>query len=197
MNLPNKLSIIRIIFVPIIIIIDLFPYHLINYVFPLYTFSGISISLKYIIILILFIISSITDFLDGHIARKNNIITAFGQFIDPVADKALINSVLILLAYDRMIPILPVVIMILRDVVVDGCRMIAASKGIIVAANFYGKLKTVTQIFAICLSLLNNFPFEIWDLQVSLLLIWFTTFVSVYSGIHYFNQIRDEIFESF
>lgn len=196
MNLPNKLSLTRIFITPLIIIIELFPYHTFNVVFPLFTFYNVTISLKNIIVFVLFVFGCITDFLDGFIARKNNIQTSFGKFIDPVADKAMINTMFIVLAYNRVIPVLPVIIMILRDIVVDGCRMVASGKGVVVAANIYGKIKTVTQMLAIMLAVLNNFPFEIWDLQITTVLVWFTTFVSVFSGVHYFNQIKDILFES-
>ena len=196
MNLPNKLSITRIFITALIIIIELLPYHIFGFRFPIFTFYNISISLKNFIILFLFIIGCVTDYLDGHIARKNYLVTTFGKFIDPIADKALINTMLIILSYNRVIPVLPVIIMILRDIVVDGCRMVASSKGVIVAASFYGKLKTVTQMITIIFALLNNFPFEIWDLQITYVLIWFTSFVSIFSGVHYFNEVKDLIFES-
>lgn len=197
MNLPNKLSIIRIFLVPLIIIVELFPYHLFNFYFPIFTIYGVSISLKNIIVLILFCIASLTDLFDGYLARKNKLITSFGKFIDPVADKALINTMLIILSYNRVIPVLPVIIMIFRDIVIDGCRMVAGQKGVVVAANFYGKLKTVSQIITIIIALINNFPFEIWGIQAIVLMSWFTAFISLFSGIHYFNQIKDYIFESF
>lgn len=196
MNLPNKLSVARIFITPLIIVIELFPYHLIGFTFPLFTFYKISISLKNIIILLLFIAGCVTDFLDGYIARRDNLVTSFGKFIDPVADKAMINTMFIILAYNRVIPVLPVIVMILRDIVVDGCRMVASGKGVVVSANFYGKLKTVSQMAAIILALMNNFPFEIWDLQISVVLVWFTAFISLFSGVHYFNEVKDLIFES-
>ena len=86
--------------------------------------------------------------------------------------------------------------MVCRDIVVDGCRMIAASNGKVVSAQMLGKLKTVLQMVTIALILLNNLPFELWRLPVSRLMLWFSAFVSVASGFSYFNQLKDDIFES-
>ena len=196
MNLPNKLSLTRILITPLIIIIELFPYHIFGFSFPLFTISDVTISLKNIIILIIFLFGCFTDYLDGHIARRDNLVTSFGKFIDPIADKALINTLLVLLCYNRVIPVLPVLIMILRDLVVDGCRLIAGEKGTVISANIYGKVKTVSQMICIIFSLLNNFPFEAWDFPISSILVWFTAFISIFSGIHYYNEVKDFIFES-
>ena len=196
MNLPNKLSVIRIALVPIIIIIELFPYNTFGISLPLFTFMGVSVSLKNIILLIIFVFACITDYLDGNIARRKKLVTSFGKFIDPVADKAIINTMFIILAYNHSIPVLPVIIMILRDIVVDGCRMIASSKGVVVAADFYGKLKTVTQMISIILVLLNNFPFEAYNIQFSTVLVWFTALISAFSGYNYFRQVKEYLFES-
>ena len=196
MNLPNKLSLVRILITPLIIIIELFPYHIFGFAFPIFTFFNVTISLKNIIILILFATGCITDYLDGYIARKNNLVTSLGKFLDPIADKSLINTMLIILTYNRVIPLLPVVLMVLRDLAVDGCRMVASEKGVVISADIYGKIKTVTQMVAIIFALLNNFPFEIWDFPITTILIWFTAFISIFSGIHYYNEVKDFIFES-
>ena len=95
-----------------------------------------------------------------------------------------------------MIPLVCCIVMIARDLIVDGCRMIAAQKGVVVAAGMMGKAKTVMQMAAIIMALLNNIPFEIWSLPVNDLLIWFASFVSVISGYSYFAQIKEYIFES-
>ena len=196
MNLPNKLTIFRIILVPALALVWLFPYEQISLNIGYFDILGVSVSYLNIIVLAIFCVASFTDFLDGKIARKNNLVTTFGKFADPIADKLLVNMMLIILAYKRMIPLVPVVLMILRDIVVDGCRMIAAQNGVVVSAGILGKMKTALQMFTIIFVLLNNLPFEIWQLPISDVLIWFTSFISVAGGYSYFMQVKKYIFES-
>lgn len=196
MNLPNKLTLFRIFLVPLIILVWLFPYNQFGISLPVINIGPISLPLLNIIVLILFIIASLTDMLDGMIARKKNLITTFGKFADPIADKLLVNSVLIVMSYKHMVPVVPVVLMLARDIVVDGCRMMASSNGVVVAAGILGKLKTVLQIITISLVLLNNLPFELISLPISTLMIWFTAFVSLAGGYSYFMQLKQYIFES-
>lgn len=196
MNLPNKLTIIRIILVPLLILIWLFPYQLFGIVLPIFDIGTVSLPLINIIVLIIFCIASFTDFLDGHIARKRKLITTFGKFADPIADKLLVNATLIILVYKGNIPVVPVIFMFLRDTIVDGCRMIASNNGIVIAAGRLGKLKTVVQMFAIIFTLLNNLPFELIPIPVSTFLIWFASFISILSGYSYFTQVKDMIFKT-
>lgn len=196
MNLPNKLTIFRIILVPIVCTVWLFPYEQSGLSIGYINIFGVSISYLNLIVLALFGIASFSDFLDGKIARKNNLVTTFGKFADPIADKLLVNMMLILLAYKHMIPVIPVILMILRDIIVDGCRMIAAQRGIVVSAGILGKMKTAFQMFTIVFVMLNNLPFEIWQLPVSDIMIWFTSFISVAGGYSYFMQVKKFIFES-
>ena len=179
MNLPNKLTVGRIVLVPFFVAALLIDFPL-NHLFALIIFS----------------IASLTDMLDGKIARKRNLVTDFGKFADPIADKLLVNCMLIILCYKHMIPLMCCVLMILRDIVVDGCRMLAAQKGIVVSAGLLGKLKTTLQMFSIIIILLNNLPFELWNIPVGEIMIWFTTFISVAGGYSYFMQVKDNIFES-
>lgn len=196
MNLPNKLTLFRIILVPILCLIWLFPYTQFGIVIGSFTIGNITLSYLNLIVLAIFALASYTDYLDGNIARKNNLVTTFGKFADPIADKLLVNTMLIILCYKHMIPLLCCVLMILRDIIVDGCRMIAAQKGIVVSAGILGKLKTALQMFTIILIMLNNLPFEMWNLPIDEILIWFTTFISVAGGYSYFMQVREFIFES-
>ncbi len=196
MNLPNKLTILRIVLVPILCLVWLFPYNQFGVNIGYFTIYGVTVSYLNIIVLIIFAIASITDFLDGKIARKNSIVTTFGKFADPIADKLLVNMMLIILAYKRMVPLVPVVIMILRDIIVDGCRMIASQNGVVVSAGILGKMKTAFQMVTIILVLLNNLPFEIWHLPITDVLMWFTSFISVAGGYSYFMQVKKYIFES-
>ena len=196
MNLPNRLTIIRIIMIPVIVLIYLFPYAQFGINVQSFDVGFVSISLVNIIVLGLFILTSFTDFLDGYIARSQNMITTFGKFADPIADKLLVNTMFILFAAQGVIPVVPVLIMIARDTIVDGCRMIASSNGTVVAAGYLGKVKTVSQMLAIILILLNNLPFELYRFPVSYLVLWFAAIVSFVSGVSYFNQMKEYIFES-
>ena len=196
MNLPNRLTIIRIIMIPVIVLIYLFPYAQFGINVQSFDVGFVSISLVNIIVLGLFILTSFTDFLDGYIARSQNMITTFGKFADPIADKLLVNTMFILFAAQGVIPVVPVLIMIARDTIVDGCRMIASSNGTVVAAGYLGKVKTVSQMLAIILILLNNLPFELYRFPVSDLVVWFAAIVSFVSGVSYFNQMKEYIFES-
>lgn len=196
MNLPNKLTVFRIILVPIMIFVWLFPYEQFNFMFYEFNFGPVSLSLLNIVVLVIFALASITDMLDGMIARKYNMITTFGKFADPIADKLLVNTTLIIMASKHLIPVLPVVIMLGRDIIVDGCRMIASKNGVVVAAGYLGKLKTVSQMIAIILVLLNNLPFELYGIPMASIVLWFATLTSVMGGYSYFIQLKDYIFES-
>ncbi len=149
MNTPNKLTIARMILVPIIVIISM-----INIPGMVY-----QIPVGYLIIDILFIIASITDKIDGTLARKNNQVTTFGKFLDPIADKILVISALIILVERQTLPAWIPIIIIFREFAVSGYRMIAVEKGKVIAANKWGKLKTVTQMIAIILALIDTNQF--------------------------------------
>ena len=196
MNLPNKLTLFRIFLVPLLCLVWLFPYESAGITFGYFTFGHVTLSYLNLIVIFIFVVASFTDFLDGNIARKKNLVTTFGKFADPIADKLLVNTMLIILCYKHMIPLVCCLLMILRDIIVDGCRMIAAQKGVVVSAGILGKLKTVLQMVTIVLVLLNNLPFELWFLPVDEVLIWFTSFISVAGGYSYFLQVKDYIFES-
>ena len=194
MNLPNRLTVMRIIMIPVIILIAIFPYS--QFGIPLLQFGFVTLSAVNIVMLVLFCIASFTDFLDGYLARKNNLVTTFGKFADPIADKLLVTTMYILFAAQGTIPVVPVLIMVARDTIVDGIRMIASSSGVVMAAGYLGKLKTVVQMLSIITILLNNLPFELYRLPVSDFLLWFAAFTSLASGISYFNQMKEYIFES-
>ena len=196
MNLPNKLTVLRIVMVPLMALVWLFPYDQFNLSIGYFEVGHVTLSYLNIAVLAIFAIASFTDFLDGNIARKRNMVTTFGKFADPIADKLLVDMTLIILSYKHMIPVVCCIIMILRDLIVDGCRMIAAQKGVVVSAGMLGKLKTVFQMVTIILILLNNLPFELFYLPIDEVLIWFTSFISIAGGYSYFMQVRKYIFES-
>ena len=197
MNLPNILTISRIILTVVIIIILTFPFYQVGIEFPMWTWrfkEVIEVDSRYIISGILFVIASFTDFLDGKIARKRGLVTDFGKFIDAIADKVLVNSVLILLATNAIIsPIIPVVI-IFRDTIVDSIRMMAANKGVVVAAGKAGKAKTAIMMVGLTLTFFYNLPFEIWNIDVSTVLLVIATVLSIYSGIEYWYLNKKLIF---
>ena len=146
MNTPNKLTIFRIILVPIMVI-----FSLIN--IPVDVFG---VPLTFIIMDIIFIIASITDKLDGYLARKNNEITNFGKFLDPIADKILVVSAMLILVGENRLPAWIPIIIITREFAVSGYRLIAVEQnGKVIAASVWGKLKTVTQMIAIILSFVD------------------------------------------
>ena len=196
MNLPNRLTLFRIILIPLIVLLYLFPYAQVGIEVPSYMVAGVSISLINMINLVIYIIAAITDAIDGHYARKHHMITTFGKFADQIADKLLTTTMFLLFLSRGIIPVIPVILMIARDTVVDGARMIASSNGKVVAAGMMGKLKTVLQMVTVALILLHNLPFEILHLPISLVLLWLAAFVSVLSGIQYLNQLKEDIFET-
>lgn len=164
------------------------------------------INLIYLIVFVVFLIASFTDFLDGYLARKNNQVTDLGKFLDPVADKLLINSMVIfLIAPSIFAPYVGdeqlafngwcAIILIVRDIVVDALRFIAARKHVVIAANIFGKAKTVLEMVAISFVLLNGFPFRYFDsswgaFQITNILVYLCTLVSFISGVIYVWQNR-------
>lgn len=150
MNLPNKLTILRIILVPVMVVISMFniPGELLG------------IPTTYILVNLIFIIASITDNLDGRIARKHNLVTTFGKFADPLADKILVLAAMMILVEKGIIPAWIPIITIIREFIVSGYRLVAVEKGgKVIAANIWGKIKTVTQITAIIIAFISVKPF--------------------------------------
>lgn len=160
MNLPNKITISRLIIAVIMIFFAVFPWANVGASSILTTLGNTDFTILDLILAILFVVGSATDAIDGKIARKYNLITNFGKFFDPLADKFLVNSALIFLACYGRIPALIIILMIGRDLAVDGIRFMAASKGEVIAANIFGKLKTVFQMVTIPFVMLNGFPFN-------------------------------------
>lgn len=204
MNLPNKITIFRMAMVVVIWLAMLFPYSSLGIEVP-YIFG--EVNLVYFIVFWLFVVASFSDFLDGHIARKYNLVTNFGKFMDPIADKLLVDGLLIILlvpsitpadaSIQMAIPVIATLIMIARDLIVDVIRLIAASQNRILAANIFGKIKTVLQMVAIPLVLLNDWPFVLFDgeVNVALIVVYLATLASLLSGIIYVYQNRDVLRE--
>ena len=192
MNLPNKLTLSRIVIAIIIIMLLLFPFDAMGISLPkICVNETIVIDTKYIIAGVLFVIASITDFLDGYIARKRDLITDYGKMMDSIADKILVNSVLVILsAYGFVHPIIPVVI-IIRDSVVNSMKMIVGNKGVVVAAIKTGKVKAFLLMVGIILTLFYNLPFELLNLRVSDFLLIVATVLSLVSAFQYYELAKD------
>lgn len=194
MNLPNKITISRIVLSIIILIIMVFPFHNVGYEFPKYLVMGkVVVDLKYIICGILFIIASASDCIDGRIARKYNLVTDFGKVMDAIADKILVNGVLIIMAVDGFLPVIIPVIIITRDTIVDCIKMVAGSNGKAVAASIWGKIKTVCMMTGISLMFFNNLPFELFNISIGYYLVIIATILSIYSGIQYYLTNRKQL----
>ncbi|NLV90560.1 MAG: CDP-diacylglycerol--glycerol-3-phosphate 3-phosphatidyltransferase [Tenericutes bacterium] len=194
MNLPNKLSISRLIMAFLIALVLLFPFYLVDINIPKILVNNILVvDIRYIIAGVLFIIASFTDLLDGRIARKRNLVTNFGKFIDAIADKVLVNTSLIILSAQGFIsPAIPVII-IARDTIVDSIRMIASSNGTVIPAGKAGKIKTVVMMIGLSLTFFYNLPFELWNVDVSNVLLIIAVVLSIYSGIEYYYLNKDKL----
>lgn len=191
MNTANKITISRVIMSFIIMILLLFPFELLNIKLPTYIFNGnIYIELKYIIAGILFVIASLTDFLDGYVARKYNMVTDFGKMVDAVSDKLLTNTVLVILACDGMISPIIAIVIIARDIFVDSIKMVMGNKGKAVAAIKVAKFKTASLMVGIILTLFYNIPFELINLRVSDFMLVLAAILSVISGVKYYMMAR-------
>ncbi|MEG0034235.1 MAG: CDP-diacylglycerol--glycerol-3-phosphate 3-phosphatidyltransferase [Bacilli bacterium] len=208
MNLPTKITFSRI-FIVFAMFISLFILSFFN-LEPIYLFgpAGAQVNLVNLIVCIVFIIAASTDWLDGYLARKNNQVTDLGKFLDPVADKMLVNATLIFMILpstyagtQMQLSLYIVIVFIVRDLIVDSMRFVAAKKNIVVAANMFGKLKTVAQMVAIPIFLLNGFPFSYFDagwitgLHIADWLMYIALFFSVLSGVIYIYQNRKVFIE--
>ena len=194
MNTPTKLTVSRLILSLVIIFILLFPWSMINVTIPQVLVSGVTVDIRYPIAGVLFIIASLTDFLDGYLARKNNQITNTGKMLDAIADKVLVDSVLIILACQGFVNAIVPVVIVLRDIVVDAIKMEAASKGKVVAAIKSGKIKTASVMVGTVLMLFYNLPFELVNVHVDIFLLYFATIMSIFSMYEYYTLNKNIIF---
>lgn len=194
MNLPTKLTVLRLILSLVIIAILCIPFHAFGLRFPVFDFYGVQVELQYIIAGVIFIVASLTDWLDGYIARKYNMITDTGKMLDAIADKVLVNSVLIILAAQGFINVIVPVVIVLRDIVVNAIKMEAASKGKVVAAIGSGKLKTASLMVGTTLAFFYNIPFVFLNISVDQFLLYFACIMSIISAVQYFNMNKELIF---
>lgn len=168
---------------------------MVNVEIPKILVGSVIVDVRYLIAAVIFVIASLTDFLDGHIARKYNMVTDFGKMVDAIADKMLVNSTLIILTAQGFVAPIITVIIIFRDTVVDTIKMIAGSKGKVVAAIKTGKVKTAFLMIGITLTLCYNLPFELFNLDIANFLLVTATLFSIISGTQYYLQNKDLIFE--
>ncbi len=165
MNIANKLTVLRMIMVPF---------------FMYFLLAG-----NEWIALILFVVASFTDFLDGHLARSRNLITNFGKFMDPLADKLLVTAALIGFVQLGRLSAWVVLIIVSREFIVSIFRAIAASSGVVIAASWWGKSKTISQMIMIIVMLLNNYPFSLIGIPMDTILIVIATLLTIISGVDY------------
>jgi len=190
MNLPNKITVARLFLTIIIILLLAIPFDFFGFNFPKYEINGIIVELNYLIAGVIFIVASLTDFLDGYLARKYNLVTDTGKMLDAIADKVLVSPILILLACNGYIPVFIPVIYITRDIIVDAIKMQSASYGKVVAAIKSGKWKTATMMVGITLVFFYNMPFEFINIRVDLFLLYFACIMAIVSAVEYYIQYR-------
>ena len=182
MNLPNKLTVLRIVLTPVFMAV-------LYWDFPGAGYAALAI----------FILASLTDLLDGKIARKYNLITDFGKFADPLADKILVTAAMVWFVEVGQMPGWMLMIVLLREFAVSGLRMLASDKGRVIAAGWSGKVKTASTMVCICVMLVIH---PLWYPQggnfigvINLACVWIITLTTLYSGVEYFSKNKD-VFES-
>ncbi len=187
MNVPNKITICRIILSILLIVLMIFPMNRIGLDFPEFQINGkIIMDSKYIICGIIFVVASLTDFVDGHLARKYNLVTDIGKVMDAIADKILVNAVLIVLAVNGYISVVVPVVIVSRDIIVDSIKMVAGQKSGAVGASKTGKIKTACMMSGITLLFFYNLPFSLININPARALIMIATVLSVISGVEYY-----------
>ncbi|MDF2536763.1 MAG: CDP-diacylglycerol--glycerol-3-phosphate 3-phosphatidyltransferase [Bacillales bacterium] len=176
MNLPNKITILRIFLIPVFMFIMLVPD------WGTLKFWDMTLEVSHLIATLIFIIASVTDWIDGYIARKNNLVTNLGKFLDPLADKLLVGTALIVLVDLHQASTWITAAIIAREFAVTGMRLVLAGEGEVVAAAMLGKIKTWVQIIAVCICLLGNVPFEAINLPMDQISMVVALFFTLWSG---------------
>lgn len=186
MNLPNKLTFLRLLLIPFFVILTVAPLD-----WGTLEMVSSSINVAHFVAAIVFIVASFTDWLDGYIARRDNLVTNFGKFADPLADKLLVSAALIILVELGLAPAWVVVIIISRELAVTGLRLLLVEEGgTVLAAALPGKIKTTTQLLAIIFLLVNDFPLAWIGIPVGQILLYISLFFTIYSGVDYFYNAR-------
>lgn len=191
MNVPNQISMFRIFLIPIFMV-----FMLVNFGWGEVSLLGATIPTGHLIGAIIFIIASITDFIDGYYARKYNLVTNMGKFLDPLADKLLVSAAFIILVQYGIAPAWVVILIISREFAVTGLRLILANEGEVVAANMLGKIKMWTQIVAISSLLLGNIFFEMFSIPFDTIMLYVCLVFTLWSGFDYFYLNRKVLLDS-
>ena len=194
MNHANKLTMLRIVLAILILVILMLPYKDFGISVPTFLVMGkVLVDVRYIVAGFLFAIASVTDYLDGMYARKEKNTSDFGATLDAIADKVLVNGVLILLAYNGFISVVIPVIIVTRDILMDSLRALSAKQGIVIKANKIGKLKTVFMLIGLSFMLFYNLPFEAWGIYVADIFVDIATVLSVVSLVVYYFNAKKKI----
>ncbi|AGK53122.1 CDP-diacylglycerol--glycerol-3-phosphate 3-phosphatidyltransferase [Bacillus sp. 1NLA3E] len=191
MNLPNKITVSRILMIPLFLIVILVPFSWGNL-----SLLGVELPVTHFVAALIFIVASTTDWVDGHFARKYNLVTTLGKFLDPLADKLLVSAALIVLVDIGYAPSWIVIVIISREFAVTGLRLILAGTGEVVAANMLGKIKTWAQIVAISALLLHNMIFEMIHIPFDMLALWVALIFTIWSGWDYFAKNKQVLINS-
>lgn len=186
MNIANKLTLARILMIPIFILLLSLPLN-----WGDVTWLGAVIPIHQMIAGVIFAIASFTDYLDGYLARKYNLVTSFGAFADPMADKLLVLAAFIMLVAANVVPAWIAIIIISRELLVTGLRVLLAQHdGKVMAAAMPGKIKTFSQMFSIIFFLFNDAGFVLFNIPMANILLYVCLFFTIYSGVEYFYQGR-------
>lgn len=191
MNIPNKITVSRILLIPVFVIIMMF-----DFGWGTMKLFGAELDVNVFVGAMIFIFASVTDWVDGYYARKYNLVTNLGKFLDPLADKLLVSAAFILLVQMELAPAWIVILIISREFAVTGLRLILAGQGEVVAANQLGKIKTWAQIVAICALMLNNTIFTLIGIPFDTIMLYVALFFTLWSGWDYFYLNRKVLTES-
>ncbi|MBM7708509.1 CDP-diacylglycerol--glycerol-3-phosphate 3-phosphatidyltransferase [Enterococcus lemanii] len=181
MNLPNQLTVLRIFMIPVFVIILAVPLD-----WGSLSVGGVTLAVTHLVAAIIFALASITDWLDGKIARSRGLVTNFGKFADPLADKMLVMSAFIMLVALDKAPAWVVAVIVCRELAITGLRLLLVEDGEVMAAAWPGKVKTATQMLAIILLLIQNIPFALFNVPLDQIMLYVCLIATVYSGVDYF-----------
>ncbi|TDQ39711.1 CDP-diacylglycerol--glycerol-3-phosphate 3-phosphatidyltransferase [Aureibacillus halotolerans] len=191
MNLPNKITVGRIFLIPVFMVFMLVPLP-----FGAVEIGEITFPIAHMIGAFIFVFASLTDWVDGYLARKHNLVTNFGKFMDPLADKLLVSAALLILIEMGDVPAWIAIVIISREFAVTGLRLIAAADGTVLAASQLAKFKTWTQMIAIVAFLLYNLPFALFNFPFATIALWVCLFFTVISGWDYFVKNKEVVLSS-
>ena len=183
MNLPNQLTVLRVLLIPVFVIVLA-----IDPNWGQWDVLGAELPVSHFVAAIIFLVASLTDWLDGYIARKQKLVTNFGKFMDPLADKMLVAAALVYLVELGFVAAWIVVIILCREFAVTGLRLVASDEGIVLAAGNSGKAKTWVQLTSITAYLLHDIVFAMWNIPFADITMWLALILTIYSGVEYFSK---------